>query len=261
MLYDADRHREARASVEDPQDLYQAQLDVFLDPNDAEVQAQARARRRARGMARGGAGVAGLQDGDRVEDRVPAASRSTARCRWSGTCRRCRRSSRQPTPANRRRWRCRTCAACAFRCAISPTCSPPATKSRSCVALERMLAMRAFFRERQLSRRRDNLALLQRVGPDEAQVRRDAPLPRDRQLRGSLRHSDDAPRIRRGCVRPAQRMRIQLRQRLLGRSRAEPVRRQDGRQARVSDPRARRRWPRKGHVDDEYAQCCPGGAV
>ncbi|MDE0308892.1 MAG: nitrate reductase subunit beta [Acidiferrobacterales bacterium] len=42
ILYDADRIREA-ASVEDEQDLYEAQLDVFLDPNDPEVIAQARA--------------------------------------------------------------------------------------------------------------------------------------------------------------------------------------------------------------------------
>ncbi len=41
MLYDADRIEEA-ASVEDEQDLYQAQLDIFLDPNDPDVIAQAR---------------------------------------------------------------------------------------------------------------------------------------------------------------------------------------------------------------------------
>ena len=41
LLYDADRI-EAAASVADPRDLYQAQLDVFLDPNDPEVQEQAR---------------------------------------------------------------------------------------------------------------------------------------------------------------------------------------------------------------------------
>src|SRR5690625_5226543 len=41
ILYDADRIQEA-ASVEDPRDLYEAQLDVFLDPDDPEVQAQAR---------------------------------------------------------------------------------------------------------------------------------------------------------------------------------------------------------------------------
>ena len=42
MLYDADRIHEA-ANVEDPQDLYEAQLGIFLDPNDPEVQRQARA--------------------------------------------------------------------------------------------------------------------------------------------------------------------------------------------------------------------------
>ncbi|MBF6602147.1 MAG: nitrate reductase subunit beta [Sphingorhabdus sp.] len=41
MLYDADRIEEA-ASTEDVQDLYQAQLDIFLDPNDPEVIEQAR---------------------------------------------------------------------------------------------------------------------------------------------------------------------------------------------------------------------------
>ncbi|MAC89855.1 nitrate reductase subunit beta [Maricaulis sp.] len=41
MLYDADRI-EAAASMEDEKDLYQAQLDIFLDPHDPEVQAQAR---------------------------------------------------------------------------------------------------------------------------------------------------------------------------------------------------------------------------
>ena len=42
VLYDADRISEA-ASVEDEQELYQAQLDIFLDPNDPEVIAEARA--------------------------------------------------------------------------------------------------------------------------------------------------------------------------------------------------------------------------
>src|SRR5699024_1093803 len=36
VLYDADKVKEA-ASVEDPQDLYEAQLSVFLDPFDPEV--------------------------------------------------------------------------------------------------------------------------------------------------------------------------------------------------------------------------------
>ncbi|HIG64611.1 MAG TPA: nitrate reductase subunit beta [Methyloprofundus sp.] len=42
MLYDADRIEEL-ASVENDQDLYQAQLDLFLDPNDPEVIKQAKA--------------------------------------------------------------------------------------------------------------------------------------------------------------------------------------------------------------------------
>ena len=41
LLYDADRI-EAAASVESPADLYQAQLDIFLDPDSPQVQAQAR---------------------------------------------------------------------------------------------------------------------------------------------------------------------------------------------------------------------------
>ena len=40
LLYDADKIEEA-ASVENPQDLYQSQLDLFLDPNDPEVQREA----------------------------------------------------------------------------------------------------------------------------------------------------------------------------------------------------------------------------
>lgn len=40
MLYDDEKIQSA-ASVEDPQDLYEAQLDMFLDPNDPEVYAKA----------------------------------------------------------------------------------------------------------------------------------------------------------------------------------------------------------------------------
>ncbi len=43
LLYDADRIDQA-AAVEDPKDLYQAQLDVFLDPSDPEVVEAARAQ-------------------------------------------------------------------------------------------------------------------------------------------------------------------------------------------------------------------------
>lgn len=40
LLYDADKIEQA-ASIEDPQDLYQSQLDLFLDPNDPAVQQEA----------------------------------------------------------------------------------------------------------------------------------------------------------------------------------------------------------------------------
>ena len=40
LLYDADRIEQA-AATENPHDLYQAQLDIFLDPSDPEVQKQA----------------------------------------------------------------------------------------------------------------------------------------------------------------------------------------------------------------------------
>lgn len=42
VLYDADRVAEA-AATPDPQDLYEAQLDILLDPNDPEIVAAARA--------------------------------------------------------------------------------------------------------------------------------------------------------------------------------------------------------------------------
>ena len=42
VLYDADRIEEA-ASAKDEQDLYEAQLSIFLDPKDPKVIAQARA--------------------------------------------------------------------------------------------------------------------------------------------------------------------------------------------------------------------------
>src|SRR5699024_12011337 len=41
LLYDADQVLDA-AATEDPQDLYEAQCDLFLDPHDPEVIAQAR---------------------------------------------------------------------------------------------------------------------------------------------------------------------------------------------------------------------------
>ena len=74
VLYDADRIEEA-ASVADEKDLYEAQLKIFLDPNDPAVIAQARADGIAGALARSRAPVADLEDGDGMEGRLPAASR------------------------------------------------------------------------------------------------------------------------------------------------------------------------------------------
>ena len=105
----------------DPQDLYQAQLDVFLDPHDPSVQAQARAdgvpedgsRRRARPvdkMAIDWKVAFPLHPEYRTLPMVwyvPPLSPINARA-----------NAGQLGDVDG----CPTCAACAFPCAISPTC-------------------------------------------------------------------------------------------------------------------------------------------
>ncbi len=111
LLYDADAIENA-ASTENEKDLYQRQLDVFLDPNDPKVIEQA------------------LKDGI-PQSVIEAAQQSPVykmamdwklalplhpeyrTCRWSGTCRLCLRFSLQQTRAS---WVatafCRTWKAC-----------------------------------------------------------------------------------------------------------------------------------------------------
>ena len=107
VLYDADRIAEA-ASVPDEGDLYEAQLKVFLDPFDPNVQAEARAA----GISEPGwKPPSDRRSGAwRWTGRSPSRCiPSTARCRWSGTCRRCRPSSRPPQRAiSARSTACRT---------------------------------------------------------------------------------------------------------------------------------------------------------
>jgi nitrate reductase beta subunit len=82
----------------DEKDLYEAQLEIFLDPNDPAVIAQAR---------KDGVPEAWLEAAPRspvykmaMEWKVAFPLHpNTARCRWSGTCRRCRRCSRPPPRA------------------------------------------------------------------------------------------------------------------------------------------------------------------
>ena len=168
LLYDADRIASA-AATGNPQDLYEAQLAIFLDPHDPQVQAQARA------------------------DGVPE--------NWLEAARR--------SPAYRMAidWRIafplhpeyRTLPMVWYVPPLSPITSRASTgaigaagglpdvrslripvrylanlltagKEEPVVsALERMLAMRAFYRGRELEGR-DDLALLERVGLSLAQV-------------------------------------------------------------------------------------------
>ncbi len=73
VLYDADRIAEA-ASKPDERDLYQAQLDMFLDPNDPAVIAEAERQGIPHAWLEVGKGLADLEDGDGVESRVSTAS-------------------------------------------------------------------------------------------------------------------------------------------------------------------------------------------
>ena len=72
---------------------------------------------------------------------------STARCRWSGTCRRCRRSPPRPTPGS---WaptaRSPTSTRCASRCKYLANLLTAGDTAPVVRALERMLAMRAYQR-------------------------------------------------------------------------------------------------------------------
>ena len=72
VLYDADRIEEA-ASVADEQDLYEAQLGIFLDPNDPAVIEQARIDGIAENWLEGARRSPDLENGDGVESRFPAS--------------------------------------------------------------------------------------------------------------------------------------------------------------------------------------------
>ena len=121
LLYDADGIERAAATASE-QDLYEEQLKLFLDPNDPAIEA-----RRAR--------TACPKRGSRRRNARPPTRwrssgkspfrfiRSTGRCRWSGMSRRCRRSSRTPTPARSRAMaRFPTFARCESPCVIWRTC-------------------------------------------------------------------------------------------------------------------------------------------
>jgi nitrate reductase beta subunit len=211
LLYDADRIQEA-ASVEHDKDLYQAQLDIFLDPNDPKVIAQARldgipdnwmdAARNSPvyKMAVDWKVALPLHPEYRTLPMVwyvPPLSPITAAAnagQWAPTA----RSRRQPAahpgqvpgqPADGRRHR-----------AGGPGAGAHAGHAR-------LPAQPSMWTAGQPRRHRPGEAEREPGGGD---------VPRDGhcQLRRPLRHPDHAPRVRRERLQRARRLRLQLRQRL-----------------------------------------------
>ena len=84
-------------------------------------------------------------------------------------------------------------------------------------ALERMLAMRAYQRDKHVDGRVKPRVLRAGRHHRRPRSRTCTSVHGDRQLRGPLRDPDDAPRVRRERLRRARRLRLQLRQRLLRR--------------------------------------------
>jgi len=77
VLYDADRIEQA-ASVADEQDLYEAQLDIFLDPHDPAVIEQARAAGKDTSAAESGWRAAGPKQPQSISRRPRARFTTTA---------------------------------------------------------------------------------------------------------------------------------------------------------------------------------------
>ena len=121
LLYDADAIERA-ASTENEKDLYQRQLDVFLDPNDPKVIEQA---------IKDGIPLSVIEAAQQspvykmaMEWKLALPLHPEYRTRrWSGTCRLCLRFSLQQTRVS---WVatafCQTSKACAFRCSIWRIC-------------------------------------------------------------------------------------------------------------------------------------------
>jgi nitrate reductase beta subunit len=115
-------HRGGRIHA-DEKDLYEAQLKVFLDPNDPAVIEQARKDGIPEAWLEA-AKLAGLQDGDGVEGRFPAPPRIPHAA--DGLVCAAAVAAAVGRPASGKIGvdgpTCRTCARCASRCATSPTC-------------------------------------------------------------------------------------------------------------------------------------------
>ena len=168
LLYDADRIEEA-ASTEHETDLYERQCDVFLDPHDPAVIEEAFKQ----GIPQNVIDAAQLPRFTRwrwTGSWPCRCIRNTAPCRWSGTFRRCHRSSlTQMRAACRSTTACyRRSKACAYRCSICQH----AQRGRSCSGAARlndMMAMRHYKRSQTVEGVTDTRAI-EEVGLSVEQV-------------------------------------------------------------------------------------------
>jgi nitrate reductase beta subunit len=222
LLYDADRIQQA-ASVEHDRDLYQAQLDIFLDPHDPKVIAQARM--------------------DGIPDKWMEAARNS------------------PVYKMAVEWKValplhpeyRTLPMVWYVPPLSPISAaanaghlghngeiPDVNQLRIPVkylanlltagdtvpvvrALERMLAMRAYQRSKHVDQA-PNLAVLDQVGISQAMVEEMYHVMAIANYEDRFVIPTHAPRIRREHLQRARRLRLLLRQRLLRRhQRSQPV--------------------------------------
>ena len=233
VLYDADRIEEA-ASAKSEQDLYEAQLSIFLDPNDPKVIEQARAdgmpenwlegarRSPIWKMAMEWKVAFPLHPEYRTLPMVwyvPPLSpiQSAAEAGKIG------HDGEMPDVRS-----------LAHSAEISRQ-SADRRQGRAGRARPRTHAGDARLYAREDGRRRDRRSHRQARRPHRAGDRGHVSDHGDRQLRGSLRHPDRASRNQRRRLRPARLVRLLVRQRLLGRHRAKPIC-----SARPSAPR--RRW-------------------
>jgi nitrate reductase beta subunit len=194
MLYDADRI-EAAASAPDEKDLYEAQIGIFLDPNDPAViaaGARATASRRT-GSKRPAARRSGRW---RWSGRSPSRCiPNTARCRWSGTCRRCRRSQ-SAAEAGKMGIDGEMPDVRSLRIPLRYLANLLTAGDEKPVALgSRAHAGHARLHAGQDRRRRHRRSHREARRPDGRADRGHVPRDGDRQLRGPLRHPDDAPRV------------------------------------------------------------------
>ena len=123
VLYDADRIEEAASVAGREGPLSRRSSTSSSIPNDPEVIAQARADGMPDAWLEGAQALAGLEDGDGVEGRLPAASRiphaADGLVRAAALADPVGGRGRQDRASTAR---CPTCARCASRSSISPTC-------------------------------------------------------------------------------------------------------------------------------------------